>query len=44
VETVLPPPGETARWEAGLLAVSRRWFAAEGHLLTVTFSPRHEPK
>jgi hypothetical protein len=22
------PPGEIARWEAGLLAVSRRWFAA----------------
>ena len=22
------PPQETARWEAGLLAVSRRWFAA----------------
>ena len=27
-ETALRPPGETARWEAGLLAVSRRWFAA----------------
>ena len=27
-ETVLRPPEETARWEAGLLAVSRRWFAA----------------
>lgn len=22
------PPEESARWEAGLLAVSRRWFAA----------------
>jgi uncharacterized SAM-binding protein YcdF (DUF218 family) len=27
-ETVLRPLGEIARWEAGLLAVSRRWFAA----------------
>ena len=27
-ETSTRPPGETARWEAGLLAVSRRWFAA----------------
>ena len=23
-----PPPPRVARWEAGLLAVSRRWFAA----------------
>jgi uncharacterized SAM-binding protein YcdF (DUF218 family) len=27
-ETSTRPPEEIARWEAGLLAVSRRWFAA----------------
>jgi uncharacterized SAM-binding protein YcdF (DUF218 family) len=27
-ETSTRPPEETARWEAGLLAASRRWFAA----------------
>jgi hypothetical protein len=29
-ETGTRPPEEIACWEAGLLAVSRRWFAAIG--------------
>jgi len=38
-ETVLRPLGEIARWEAGLLAVSRRWFAAVRRATTLRSPP-----